>query len=263
MGGKSHVGVANAQSRPQRRPFADGRNGSPRVSVVIPTLNEERNLPHVLTRVPPDVFEVIVVDGFSTDQTAKVAQELRPDVRIVTQRRRGKGDALACGFAAAQGEVIVMLDGDGSTDPGEIPRFVAALEQGADFAKGSRFLQGGGSDDFTPTRRIGNSLLNGTVNLLFGTTYTDLCYGYNAFWRDCLGSMQVDCAGFEVETLMNIRVSQAQLRVQEVPSFERARIHGTSNLQPMRDGCRVLWTILRERFWTGRGAPGRRPGRFH
>ena len=141
-----------------------------------------------------------------------------------------------------------MLDADGSADPAEIPRFVDALLDGADFAKGSRFCESGGSSDITPLRKAGNLALSGTVNALFGTSYSDLCYGYNAFWRHCLPAMNVDCTGFEIETLINIRVGRAGLDVREVPSFERDRIHGESNLRTFRDGGRVLRTILRERL---------------
>lgn len=220
----------------------------PRVSVVIPTLNEAQNLPHVFTDLPLDIFEVIVVDGLSTDGTIEVARGLRPDVRIVHQTGQGKGNALSCGFAATRGDIIVMMDGDGSADPSEIPRFVEALCNGADFAKGTRFAPGGGSADITHLRRGGNRVLGMTVNVLFGTSYTDLCYGFNAFWRHCLPLMDVDCDGFEVETLITARISLAGLRVEEVPSFERSRIHGVSNLNAVRDGQRVLRTILRERF---------------
>ncbi len=165
----------------------------PRVSVVIPTLNEAQNLPHVFARLPRQLHEVIVVDGFSTDATVEVALALRPDTRIVLQEARGKGDALRCGFEAATGDVLVMLDADGSADPAEIPAFVEALMAGADFAKGTRFRDGGGSSDITRLRRFGNRGLNGVVNLLFGTSYSDLCYGYNAFWRHCLEAMSIDC----------------------------------------------------------------------
>ena len=231
------------------RRFAPARGDSaPRVSVIVPTLNEAANLPHVFAELPDDLHEVIVVDGFSTDGTIEVARSLRPDVRIVLQDRPGKGNALSCGFAKATGDIIVMLDADGSADPSEIPAFVEALNEGADFAKGSRFSAGGGSSDITRLRRFGNRCLNLIVNLLFGTRYTDLCYGYNAFWRHCLPHMAVDCDGFEVETLINIRVSAARLRVAEVASFERARIHGESNLRTFRDGGRVLRTIVRERM---------------
>jgi glycosyltransferase involved in cell wall biosynthesis len=214
---------------------------------VIPTLNEAENLPHVFAELPPGLHEVIVVDGFSTDGTPDVARLLRPDVKIVNQSHRGKGDALRCGFEATTGDIVVMMDADGSADPAEIPAFVEALVAGADFAKGTRFAGGGGSADITRLRSLGNSVLSGAVNLLFGTRYSDLCYGYNAFWRRCLPHMSVDCTGFEVETLINIRVARAGLDVREVPSFERARIHGQSNLNTFRDGGRVLRTILRER----------------
>jgi glycosyltransferase involved in cell wall biosynthesis len=219
----------------------------PRVSVVIPTLNEARNLPHVFASLPADLHQVILVDGHSVDGTIAVARRLRPDVRVVLQTSRGKGDALACGFAACDGDIIVMLDADGSTDAAEMVRFVDALRDGADFVKGSRFLPGGGSDDLTWLRRLGNGVLSGLVNRLFGTSYTDLCYGYNAFWSRCLDALAVDCDGFEVETLLNIRAARARLRIREVPSYEFRRIHGASNLHVVRDGLRVLRTILRER----------------
>ncbi len=220
-----------------------------RVSVVIPTLNEAANLPHVFERLPfEDLYEIILVDGHSIDDTIEVARELCPSVRVLLQDGKGKGNALACGFAAARGDIIVMLDADGSTDPQEIPAYVDALFDGADFAKGSRFMEGGGSVDITPLRMQGNRFLNGAVNALFGTRYTDLCYGYNAFWADVRPVINVDCAGFEVETLINVRVAKAGLNVAEVPSVEHERIHGVSKLHPVRDGLRVLRTILSERF---------------
>jgi glycosyltransferase involved in cell wall biosynthesis len=218
------------------------------VSAVIPAMNEAANLPHVFARIPDCVTELILVDGNSSDDTIAVARQLRPDTRVILQNARGKGNALACGFAAATGDIIVMLDADGSTDPAEIPQFIAPLLAGADFAKGSRYATGGGSADITPIRNSGNRILGTTVNLLFGTKFTDLCYGYNAFWRSCLPHMHVTCNGFEVETLINIRVARAGLHVTEVPSYEQARIHGHSNLHAIRDGRRVLTTIIRERL---------------
>jgi glycosyltransferase involved in cell wall biosynthesis len=228
---------------------------SPTISVIIPTLNEARNLAHVLSRVPADA-EVVVVDGRSTDGTVDVALSLRPDAVIVHQTRRGKGNALACGFAAARGDIIVMLDADGSADPGEIDAFVSALRLGADFAKGSRFCAGGGSSDITQLRRLGNRFLNGLVNILIGSRFTDLCYGYNAFWRHCLPVLELSPGernfercwgdGFEVETLINMRVALAGLRMVEVASYEHHRIHGISNLNAVSDGLRVLRTIMGE-----------------
>lgn len=220
----------------------------PSASVVVPTLNEARNIGPVLDRLPSLVDEVIVVDGLSTDGTVDAALEARPDARIVRETRRGKGVALVAGFRAATKDVVVMLDADGSTDPAEIPRFVDALMAGADFVKGTRFTLGGGSADITPLRRIGNRTLARTVNLLWGTNFGDLCYGYNAFWRWCLDTLAIDSSGFEVETLLAIRAAQAGLRIAEVPSFESPRQNGESNLRTFRDGTRVLRTIVAERI---------------
>jgi glycosyltransferase involved in cell wall biosynthesis len=216
------------------------------VSVVIPARNEAANLPHVLTLLGPEVDEIVLVDGHSVDDTIAVARMVCPQIRVVVQDGIGKGNALACGFAAATGDIIVMLDADGSSDPSEIPSFVAGLLAGHDFAKGSRYAPGGGSSDITRVRAAGNSALRMLVNALFGTRYTDLCYGYNAFWRHCLPHIDVTCDGFEVETLMNVRIAVAGLRVIEVPSVERERLSGESNLRALPDGLRVLRTILSE-----------------
>ncbi|WP_067500920.1 glycosyltransferase family 2 protein [Actinoplanes sp. TFC3] len=248
------------QLPPSSDTTAGNRSPSPTVSVVIPTLNEERNLPHVFAALPEGIDEVILVDGGSIDRTVEVARELRPDVVVVQQSRTGKGNALACGFAACTSDIIVMIDADGSTDPAEIPLFVAELVDGADFVKGSRFAKGGHSHDITRLRKLGNDGLNIVVNVLFGTRFTDLCYGYNAFWARVVPTLDlpdpalprpIDGAklwgdGFEIETMINIRAAADGMRVGEVGSIEHARIHGQSNLNTFRDGFRVLRTIFSE-----------------
>src|SRR3954465_2758045 len=236
------------------------RPRDPRISVVVPALNEAANLREVLPALPA-VHEVILVDGGSIDGAVAAARRLLPDVVIVDQVRRGKGNALAAGFARVTGDVVVMFDADGSADPAEIPRFVDALVGGADFAKGSRFRPGGGSADITPVRRLGNRFLHTWMNAAFRTRFTDLCYGYNAFWTDLVplldlpdhdlvtpaGAGMLWGDGFEIETLINCRFATAGLTITEVPSVERRRIHGESNLRAVSDGLRVLRTLRTER----------------
>lgn len=221
-------------------------SGTPRISVVVPAKNEAKNLPHVLPHIPAWIDEIILVDGNSTDDTIEVARSLVPDIVVLQQDRRGKGAALRTGFNAAKGDIIVTLDADGSADPGEIPAFVGALLAGADFVKGSRFMQGGNTTDMEWYRRLGNWGLLTLVRIRFGGKFTDLCYGYNAFWRDVLPYLNIeDATGFEIETEMNVQALRANLNVFEVASKEFPRIHGVSNLRTIPDGWRVLKTIVR------------------
>jgi hypothetical protein len=249
VGGVPLIEVGSLAAKRSAAPYQGPdrrRDRRPRVSVVIPAINEAENIAHVLEGLPDGLHEVILVDGNSRDGTVEVATRVRSDIRVLTQPGRGKGDALRTGFAAVTGNLIVMLDADGSADPAEIPRFVEALVSGSDFAKGSRFLEGGGSADITPVRRLGNQFLSGTVNLLYGTHFTDLCYGYNAFWTRCLPFISLDAPGFEVETLINLRIASAGMRISEVPSYEADRMSGQSNLKTFRDGFRVFCTIVKE-----------------
>lgn len=232
----------------------------PSVSVVVPSLDEAQNLERVLPRIPRH-YELIVVEGSRFHRTSELVRALRPDARVVEQTRYGKGNAVACGFAAATGEVIVMLDADGSADPAEIPRFLEAIAAGAYFAKGTR-SRGGGSEDLTRLRGAGNRALTLLTNILFGVRYSDLCYGYNALRRELLPLLGLPETGapggearwgdgFEIETLITVRAALAGVPITEVPSFERHRIHGVSNLNAWRDGRRVLATLLRERLRAG------------
>jgi glycosyltransferase involved in cell wall biosynthesis len=246
------------------------RSICPKVSIVVPARNEARNLERILPGLPK-VHEVILVDGNSTDSTIDSAKRVMPDIVVVQQTRRGKGNALACGFERATGDIIVMFDADGSADPAEIEEFIATLREGADFAKGSRFRPGGASLDITPIRRAGNRALNMLANRMFGTDYSDLCYGYNAFWVDILPTLDLPSSslgapadgrllwgdGFEIETLLNCRVAVAGLTTVEVPSVERLRIFGESNLNAVTDGARVLRTLVLERWRLARSGRGR------
>lgn len=251
-----------------------GRPSRPSVGVVVPTLNEARNLREVLPSleaVRPD--EVVVVDGGSTDGTAEVAHEVMPGAEVVEQHRSGKGNALVTGLHALHTDIAVTFDADGSADPAEIPDFVSALVEGADMAKGSRYLPGGGSEDLTRIRSLGNLGLTGVFNVSFHRDFTDLCYGYNAFWLDVLPRLglpdpDADAPadgqvvwgdGFEIETLFACRFAAAGADIAEVPSVEHDRLHGTSNLSAIPDGWRVLTTIGRERARSRRRTPAPAP----
>ncbi|MFI1912327.1 glycosyltransferase family 2 protein [Nocardia sp. NPDC020380] len=214
------------------------------VSLVIPAKNEARNIAGVLEQLPDDVTEVILVDGNSTDATLVTARKYRPDILVVAQQGTGKGSALRAGFFAATGDIIVMMDADGSMAPQEISHFLHFLDHGYDFVKGSRFVGGGGSLDITRLRRAGNRFLLAVFNTLYHTRLTDLCYGFCAFDRRYLEHLDLTATGFEIEAEMTVRAMQVGLRIAEVPSFEMPRRDGRSNLHAVRDGFRVLGAVL-------------------
>ncbi|OJF14609.1 glycosyltransferase involved in cell wall biosynthesis [Couchioplanes caeruleus] len=242
-----------------RRPTPPTGAPSPTVTVVIPALNEEDNLPLVLENLPP-VDQVVVVDGRSDDDTVAVAREVRPDVVVVRQTRSGKGNALACGFAAATGDIVVTVNADGSADPGEILRFVDALLSGAEAAHGSRFRYGGEHRDARPVERLGHAVLSRIVNLLFGTRYTDLSCGYNAYWRELLPVLDLpgpDVPGLrrgrrawgdgpEIETLITIRMATRGLRVVEVATVGYPRIYGDRQRRLLPVAVRMVRTVAIE-----------------
>ncbi len=228
-----------------RGPGAD-RVPSLQVSLLIPARNEQHNLPHVLSRIPPWLHEVVLVDGRSDDDTIEVAKRCLPSIRVVNQTGSGKGDALLEGFAHCTGDAVVAMDADGSMDPGEIATFVAALESGAHYVKGSRMI--GGSEDLTIFRRFGNWAFRSLARLLFGCRYTDLCYGYFAFMRGTVDRLDLRSTGFEIETEIGIKAHAAGLNITEVPSFESHRINGHSQLNTFRDGWRILRHLLSSRI---------------
>ncbi|WP_082958402.1 glycosyltransferase family 2 protein [Mycobacterium alsense] len=239
--------LASVQESLSKRPRSRQKSAAanPTVSLVIPVRNEARNIGWVLEQIADEATEIILVDGDSTDVTIVTARRSRPDIRVVPQQGPGKGSALRTGFLAATGDIIVMMDADGSMSPAEIPHYVHFLVNGYDFVKGSRFISGGSSLDITWFRRLGNAFLLGVFNSLYHAHLTDLCYGFCAFDRRYLQYLQLSATGFEIEAEMTVRAMQAGLRIAEVPSVELPRRSGASNLHAIRDGIRVLRTVLR------------------
>lgn len=223
------------------------RGAGTTVSAVIPTLNEAANIGWVLERMPPEVDEVVLVDGRSTDRTVETARSVRPDLRLVSERTPGKGAALRAGLRAARSDTVVMLDADGSMSPAEIGRFVAKLDEGYDLVKGSRFLPGGGTVDISRLRAAGNLCLVALMNRMYAQRFTELCYGYMALRRDAIPRLRLTADGFEIETQIVAHAVCAGLRVAEVPSFEANRRNGESHLRTFRDGARVLRELMRAR----------------
>jgi glycosyltransferase involved in cell wall biosynthesis len=217
-----------------------------KITIVIPTINEAENIKEVFPNIPEFVDEIVVVDGNSTDGTIEEIIKFRKDTKIIIEKPSGKGAAIKTGFKNATGDLIIMMDADGSHNPREIIGLLKPVLNGYDVSKGSRLLTGGGSADFTPFRKLGNMIFVSMVNTLYGSKYTDLCYGYRAFKKEALEQMYCSSNGFEIETEQSILMIKAGLKIKEVPSFEERRKNGTSNLNAFRDGYRILKVIMKE-----------------
>lgn len=216
-----------------------------KVSIVIPTKNEEKNLPHVLAEIPDNIDEVIIVDAHSKDKTVEIAAHYKAKV---IYEDIGKGHALRLGMKEAKGEIIITMDADYSNRINELNLLIEAIKAGYDIAMGSRFATGGGSSDMPWLRRFGNKMFVMLVNLFWHTNYSDLCYGYRAFRKEIIPRLQLESDGFGIETEISIRAAKIKARVIEIPSFEKARLHGKGNLRTFPDGWNILKRIMKELF---------------
>ena len=246
---KTHSG-SNKKNSPDKPVFNQRKLHNRRIKVIIPTLNEEKNVGDIINRLQGiGLHDILVIDGHSRDNTVECARNF--GAKIIIQNGRGKGSGMREAFKEALGsDIIVMIDADGSMAPEELPSFIDKLDLGADIVKGSRFLYPGKSDDFTVVRRIGNKIITLLTNFLFLTKYTDICYGYIIFKKDALEKLSVILTGnkFEIETEICIRAKNLGLNVFEIPSYEHARNYGASNLRSLKDGLRILKVVLTEFF---------------
>jgi glycosyltransferase involved in cell wall biosynthesis len=223
-----------------------------KISIVIPTLNEEKNLPIVLREIlnffkrrKEYKYEIIVVDGFSTDKTVEIAKKFGAKILY---DNIGKGSALRKGMKAAKGDIIITMDADCSHTGYELGLLIEGINAGFDICMGSRFIQGGGTKDMPWYRKLGNKFFVFLVNLLWHMNYSDLCYGYRSFRRSCIKKLNLKSNGFGIETEISIKAAKKKLRVLEVPSYEKGRRYGEGKLRTFRDGWIILKTILKEVF---------------
>jgi glycosyltransferase involved in cell wall biosynthesis len=217
------------------------------VSVVIPCLNEAENIERCVALARETLTqnaipgEVIVADNGSEDGSDELAALV--GARVVHEPRRGYGSAYLAGFAAARGTYIVMADADLTYDFGEIPRFLAELQDGADMIVGDRMRNIHPGAMPWHHRYIGNPLLSGLLNLLFHTGVSDAHCGMRAFRRDRLDELDLRTTGMEFASEMVIRAAKAKLEVRQLPIEYHPR-GGESKLSSFRDGWRHVRFLL-------------------
>lgn len=204
-----------------------------KVSVIIPTRNEEATLEPVLTGCLKHADEVLLIDGHSTDATRDIAEKYGVPVHL--DRGKGKGDAMKLGISLFTGDIIVYIDADGSHDPEDIPRLVEPIRDGeADMVIGSRFK--GGSDELVGTinqlfRITGSNIITTFINYRWNVRMTDTQNGFRALTREAAESLDLKVDGFPIETEMDIRLLQRRFRISEIAAHEYKRKGGESKIR--------------------------------
>jgi hypothetical protein len=226
---------------------ADVRKDRPKVSVIIPCLDEADSIERCvqLARATMEEHElageVVVADNGSSDGSAALAEAA--GARVVHEPRRGYGSAYLAGFADARGEYIVMADADLTYDFSEIPRFVTELEGGADFVIGNRMKNIHPGAMPWLHRYVGNPLLTGVLNLFFRCGVGDAHCGMRAIRSDALESLDLRATGMEFASEMVVRAAKQGLAVRQLPIEYRPR-GGSSKLSSFSDGWRHLRYLL-------------------
>jgi len=219
-----------------------------KISFVIPTLNEGKNMSRILSELITESkkrklnYEIIVVDGYSNDKTVEIAKKY--NVKIIYDGI-GKGSALRRGIKEAKGDIVITIDADCSHRTSEIGFLIEGIKSGYDICMGSRFIQGGGTEDMPYYRKLGNKFFVFLVNFLYNTSYSDLCYGYRSIKRGCINKLGLKSDGFGIETEISIKAAKKGLKTLEIPSFEKIRKEGEGKLKTFKDGFEILKIILK------------------
>lgn len=222
-----------------------------RVCLLLPTKNEAGGLAQFLDRVRPFVDDIVVIDGHSSDQTAAICRAKQ--IPVWLDNGRGKGAAIRQGLDRATGEIIVIMDADGSHDPAHIPLLVDPIIRGeADLVVGSRIR--GGSDelhgDFTQfLRNIGGGLITMAINYRWNVRLTDVLNGFRAIRRESLWRLRLRANDFDIEQHMVVEALKRGLRVHEVPAHESVRQWGRSKLPTFRKATLFFWRLLLDLTW--------------
>lgn len=221
------------------------------VTVVIPTLNEERGIGEVVESFKNLGFDVLVIDGNSKDRTREIAKE--KGAKVVLQTGKGKGNAIAEAFKLVNSEIVVLVDGDGSYPAEEVWKLIEPIEKGtADHVVGNRFAKYE-KGAFTRLNFLGNKLINLFFRFAYGVDLTDILSGYRAIKKEVYKSIEIKKSGFEVEAELTVETLARGFRIAEVPISYKKR-EGKTKLRPIRDGIRIGKTIYE---LIGRYSPAR------
>lgn len=218
-----------------------------KASVIVITLNEVESIASVLQDIPQtEVQEIVVIDGHSTDGTPDLVRGL--GYQVITQDGKGYGNAFLTGIKHAKGDVLILMDGDGSQNPKDIPLLLEKIAEGYDVVLGSRYLPTSGSEDDTAIRHFGNKFFTWLTNFLHNMKISDSLFLFTAIRKEVFQKIELQSQSFEFCVEVPIRAHKAGFKFSEVPSFERKRFYGKSRVNVFYHGLRIFWLIIKTKF---------------
>ncbi|WP_290901180.1 S-layer glycoprotein N-glycosyltransferase AglJ [Ferroglobus sp.] len=222
-----------------------------KVTVIIPTLNEEESIGEIVEKFVGMGYEVFVIDGNSTDKTREIAKE--KGAKVVVQSGKGKGQAVKEAFQLVDSDVVVLIDGDGTYLPEEVEKLLEPIRRDvADHVAGNR-LENFEKGAFTRLNLLGNKILNLFFRLFYGVELYDILTGYRAMKKEVYKSFELEKTGFEIEAEMTVETIANGFRILEVPITYKKR-KGRTKLRPIKDGVRIALTLysLLKKYSPGR-----------
>ena len=234
-----------------------------KITIIIPCYNEENGIKEVINEVPKEKLkklgyktEILVIDNNSKDKTAEIAK--KNGAKVISELKQGKGNAVRTGFRSISKDTdyVIMLDGDNTYKPYEIPRMIEPLESNfCDVVIGSRLEGRMTRNAMSKSHRLANWFFTFIVRYFHFANVTDTCTGFFAWKAEVVRKLNghIESKGFAIEAEMITKMARLGFRINSVPiTYAPRKGESKSKISPIGDGIRITKMLIQNLFWKPR-----------